>query len=347
MIGKLVLLSVYRHWCDQNDGLMKYGWSAHDGRNFGIHDIYENVDNGFSIRTSWVKRHGGQHGGDWSARMSITPFTNEQSPPFVSFIFYFSTEYTGWIKSTKKLTTSSILVGETRDVGKFKAKIEIIPSIDNKKIFLDQATGNISVVHLKESLLQNGMFARLNTKLPNFKEYIGLKPGNDRNYDESNFIAYQISGFAPFEFEVMFESDSLREELEAKKKQMPKELKGAEFESTLAELHGRFASKFDQTFKLREKNFSSSAIIMAESALSNMLGGIGFFSGRALVKSLNNKEPVLYWPANLYTAVPSRSFFPRGFLWDEGFHNILISQWDLEITKDIIGHWLDLMNVEG
>lgn len=86
---------------------------------------------------------------------------------------------------------------------------------------------------------------------------------------------------------------------------------------------------------------------MAQSALSNMLGGIGFFSGRSIVQSINNKEPVLYWPANLYTSVPSRSFFPRGFLWDEGFHNILISKWDLDITKDIIGHWLDLMNVEG
>ena len=43
-----------------------------------------------------------------------------------------------------------------------------------------------------------------------------------------------------------------------------------------------------------------------------------------------------YWPTALYTAVPSRSFFPRGFLWDEGFHQIIIAQWNLDITKVII-----------
>ncbi|VVD03889.1 unnamed protein product [Leptidea sinapis] len=38
------------------------------------------------------------------------------------------------------------------------------------------------------------------------------------------------------------------------------------------------------------------------------------------------------------------SFFPRGFLWDEGFHGLLIGRWSIDIQLDIAGHWLDLIN---
>jgi mannosyl-oligosaccharide glucosidase len=84
---------------------------------------------------------------------------------------------------------------------------------------------------------------------------------------------------------------------------------------------------------------------------------------------------ISYWPAELHTAVPSRPFFPRGFSWDEGFHQLLIwsglissyiikllcavarltkhvfagicRRWDIRICVDIFGHWLDLMNIDG
>lgn len=74
---------------------------------------------------------------------------------------------------------------------------------------------------------------------------------------------------------------------------------------------------------------------MARAALSNMLGGLGYWYGHSLVKirSSNPKRQGIdvpdlvrpLWDAPLFSAVPSRSFFPRGFLWDEGFHQVMIS----------------------
>jgi mannosyl-oligosaccharide glucosidase len=98
---------------------------AHDGRNFGIHEIDENPQNAFSIKSSFVKRNGGKYGGDWTVRISVEPAKNRNS--FVSVIFYFAADHsTGWLKSKKKSKTTASFVGITQDLGEFKVKI--IPS---------------------------------------------------------------------------------------------------------------------------------------------------------------------------------------------------------------------------
>jgi len=85
---------------------------------------------------------------------------------------------------------------------------------------------------------------------------------------------------------------------------------------------------------------------------SNLLGGVGYFYGDAVVDKSYASEydeenegfwedtaearartkPVIDGPHELFTAIPSRPFFPRGFLWDEGFHLLLLIEWDAGLT---------------
>lgn len=58
----------FRHWCEQGDNLNRYTWTHHDGKTFGIQEI---DDGPFRLTTSFVKRPGGKHGGDWTARISV------------------------------------------------------------------------------------------------------------------------------------------------------------------------------------------------------------------------------------------------------------------------------------
>ena len=59
-----------RHWCSQDDQLSSYGWVAHDGVNFGAQEI---IDKYVILTTDFVKKQGGTHGGDWSAKFGLIP----------------------------------------------------------------------------------------------------------------------------------------------------------------------------------------------------------------------------------------------------------------------------------
>lgn len=104
-----------------------------------------------------------------------------------------------------------------------------------------------------------------------------------------------------------------------------------------------------------------------QALLSNLLGGLGFFHGDSKVD--NSRAPeyqetdLKFWekaetamgradittapPTSLFTFTPSRPFFPRGFLWDEGFHLLPILEWDLDLAVSVLRSWLNLMDDDG
>jgi len=172
------------------------------------------------------------------------------------------------------------------------------------------------------------------------QQYVGLGGHLPQREGAPNFIVHQVTVSLPYEMEVVFESGSFLER--------PNSLLKDSYANLVKHYTEAFAEKMERVFGLQAKGFNQEEIGYARAALSNMLGGIGYFYGSSLVSSAYTQDaPLDYWPAPLYTAVPSRSFFPRGFLWDEGFHNLLISKWDISISRDIIAHWLDLLNAEG
>ncbi|KAJ1212034.1 hypothetical protein NDU88_007378 [Pleurodeles waltl] len=338
-----------RHTCEQGDRLPRYGWLMHDGVNFGIQEIQ---DFGFGLRTEFVKRVGGQHGGDWSWRVTGTHQSPDTQASLMSLIFYVATDGQGSLQPhVEDKSRLAYVTGSSDQLGHFrmtfhkprgeKAESSKYASYN----YLHTASPGL---HRLTDVVKSSLSRRFVYSPPAAakRHYFAVdtyrppqQPGGAAPMEESYLAVHQVTVQLPFEIEVTFESGSFVDR--------PNSLVGPNFSAVLARHKSAFEAKFEQTFSLSSKGFSPAQVQFAQSAVSNMIGGMGYFYGHSFVQSRYNEQPVAYPEGPLYTAVPSRSFFPRGFLWDEGFHQLLVSKWDQATSKEVIAHWLDLMNIEG
>lgn len=269
------------------------------------------------------------------------PQNKKQAGGEVSLLYYVALDPDDDESSLQLLPSAPQLLGTVRGIA---------TALGGFKLHVLNSTGSalhhgfLSTKHLGLHMLKETVFKGLRVfqGKTEAEKYIGVAGEMFSHEDierQPNFIALQVSGQVPFEIEIVYESDSVLHR--------PDMLMGKALTEELKVYEEKFHSDFNKKFNMEEKGFSKEEIQFAKAALSNMIGGIGYFYGASRVLGEYNSDPVPYWKAPLYTAVPSRSFFPRGFLWDEGFHNLLISKWDREISQDILAHWFDLMNWDG
>ena len=153
----------------------------------------------------------------------------------------------------------------------------------------------------------------------------------------------------PFEMEATF---VLTEGLsEGQVWDVENELTGQQLETKLKTCKTDFDQRFERTFKLKEKGIEDKQRAFARTTLANVLGGIGYFYGRSLQRSGANVGANMrvrqLKPVGLLTATPSRAVFPRGFLWDEGFHQLIIQRWDPHLSVDCLKSWFEAIQESG
>ncbi|KAI9202677.1 glycoside hydrolase [Polychytrium aggregatum] len=382
-----------RHNCDQGDDMKRYGWLKHDGRSFGTQEVHDTRNN-VLIKTEFLKASGGEHGGEWAVRISGSSLTDQDA--HIAVYYYASLEGNGRLQfADSESDDQTFIRGETKELGQFALVVvddernEPPPSAfprnanlpDLRQMFTYSAQIPHEQVWRAKDIVQSNIVktaqdiyqANQNSFTP---ENLFLLSG-ERSLDP-NFAVIERVLKTPFTLDVVFLSQSAHPHSKLSV-DLVRDLSGKALTTALGQASARFDERFEHVFALKDKGFAPDQIDFAKHLLSNMVGGMGYFHGTAIVdRALEGREdeeindfvedtaddddddyfggekiepikpnPQLEGPFSLFTAVPSRPFFPRGFLWDEGFHELLIGTWDSDLSLDVIQHWADLIDDKG
>lgn len=160
----------------------------------------------------------------------------------------------------------------------------------------------------------------------------------------------------PFEFDILFAP--------AKAEKAPT---SDDLTDGIEKILKSFDEKYLEVHKPQAPFTDKKWLPFSKSLFSNIIGGIGYFQGDQVIDRSYaeeyDEENEGFWreaeeararnkhklegPYELFTSVPSRPFFPRGFLWDEGFHMLPILDWDAEVAMQVLTSWFNTMDEDG
>lgn len=77
--------------------------------------------------------------------------------------------------------------------------------------------------------------------------------------------------------------------------------------------------------------------------IANLYGGMTFYFGRLYTQN----SLILHRQDFSYTFTPSRLIFPRSFLWDDGFHQMVTVHYNPDLVMDMLEGWMRKIDMFG
>ncbi|KPV71697.1 glycoside hydrolase family 63 protein, partial [Rhodotorula graminis WP1] len=377
-VGDYQSYSKPRHECDQRDGLT-YSFAEHDGRS-AAKQVLNDKENNVRLTVRWIKVAGGAEGGSWAMRIEGEPIEDGEYLPRrphklsrISLINYFGNDgLLSYLELGNKLDKSGlespvVLKGSTPGLGGYRIRIEDHKT--NEALYPGPHVSDFGDKLERTQYMalgvpagmvwqaKSGSLARQLSPPQLLKPYGQNSPPDPAilftlpNVVQHNagLYAVQRAYQGRWGVDIFFDSDASPS--------------GLDYDSLSVALGAasiayqeRFAALFPAISTLPERQQAFARAITA-----NLVGGIGYFYGPSLVDRTHSQEwdaeadasnpPALNAqatePMELFTATPSRSFFPRGFYWDEGFHLALIGAWDNDLGLEIFRSWMQLADEDG
>ncbi|KAH7591808.1 Glycosyl hydrolase family 63 C-terminal domain [Nakaseomyces glabratus] len=364
-----------RHFVEPHEqGLEHYGWQTYDPRIGGVETIVDKKNN-LNLTVSLAKS---KDGANWVTRVSGKAMDPKRKSTGSIFLYLNQQTTKDDQKSMLHLTPNELkgkmsFKGVSSELGKYNVDVidkkgkyyrsrgkdkpysKLVDASQTRHVSFRVPEDNYWKAHdlvktlISESLtdlLHNYDVAKVTKN--EFPDFYSIR--DMFNFNEGNFHIIQktfdTSGSdGEFEIEIIYNS------IESKQKIKPAETNALITQSLL-----EIDRKFNKHFQLSESQKDKTEFV--KSTLANLLGGIGYFYGNQRVDRITTVDEKHFdeiklshgdedGPYSLFTSVPSRSQFPRGFYWDEGFHLLQIMEYDYDLAFEIISSWFNMIDEKG
>lgn len=356
---------VLRHTVEQNDGMAMYGWSTYDARAGGT-QIIQDVGNQIDITTEFVKKSGGQSAGNWALRVKGKPRNGAPADLKTSVVFYVGMEAKQDCAECQFEAFEQVGAGEDKSIEAVNIAIKH-PRLGSAGIHIPTSVGAdgrhegtiVHTLNVTEDRLWQAKATFLDALKAQSKDQkedgkIDVVLRNAPGSGNMHLVQMIIHG--SFEFDVLYSSRTAT-------RAMTTSEMGSSIQDSVVAYRKTYAHVFTPKTPFNTPQHAT----FGEMMLADLLGGVGYFYGTTKVdtskKAIYAENTGKFWektgdakkhavpetkgPYELFTHTPARSVFPRGFLWDEGFHLLPVLEWDVDLAMEVVQSWLKTMDDDG